>query len=629
MLRSLRFSLTGLPATMASGLVVLACVGCGSSTDAGAFKDPSADGGPTTDADGADGATDGGPGVDGATDTASDVCAPGKTENGGCGKCGTHLRVCNANATWSEWSACANENGVCAPGEADQQTCTDGGKKTRVCTASCTWGTFSACTGGTVCTSGQSDEEACGNCGKRLRVCSASGTWSDWSSCNGEGVCAAGSKDEQVCGLAGKKTRTCLTSCTWTDFSACVGDVTPCTSGSTEKSVCGNCGESVRVCGSDLTWSDWSTCNNQGTCTIGAKENESCTAGGQRTRSCTDACAWGTWSACPNPGEPTELWAAKGAQPGTTTSTAMALTIERIRLSDRAVVGTIALPIAAAGANKPLTVRSDHLGEGHLLRSQDGHYVTLAGYAAAPGTATPGSTSSTTIPRVIGRINAAGTVDTSTTTTSFSAGAVRGAVTADGSSFYAFGPQNFGLVRVTYGGTGAGTTINTDETGIADFVNGQLWYTRVATSGGTLLSYSPPPTTSSAGTMVLPSDTFSGADPWAFVAFSTTGTPLAGADRVYIADASVEGIQVWVKSTTWTKLKTVTVGSGYETLWLTGFQRGTDFVMFATARATASGATATKVVTFVDPTAATLPAVTTVKTGTATSQYLGVAFAPQ
>src|SRR5690349_7868760 len=78
-------------------------------------------------------------------------------------------------------------------------------------------------------------------------------------------------------------------------------------------------------------------------------------------------------------------------------------------------LGTINLPTADSGANKALTMSGSASSEGFLALSQNGQYLTLGGYAAAPGVAGIAGTASTAVPRVVGRVDiATGTVDTST-----------------------------------------------------------------------------------------------------------------------------------------------------------------------------------------------------------------------
>src|SRR5215213_8938350 len=76
-----------------------------------------------------------------------------------------------------------------------------------------------------------------------------------------------------------------------------------------------------------------------------------------------------------------------------------------------ALVQSIAMPIAVSGSNKRLTASGSSTTEGMLTRSTDGQYLVLAGYDATPGTASISGTSSSTVNRVVGRVDASGTID--------------------------------------------------------------------------------------------------------------------------------------------------------------------------------------------------------------------------
>ena len=92
---------------------------------------------------------------------------------------------------------------------------------------------------------------------------------------------------------------------------------------------------------------------------------------------------------------------------------------------------------------KSLTLSGLADSEGHLSLSGDGHYVILAGYNAAAGTAGVASTSTSVapvVPRIAASINLAGTVNTTTTFgTAFNTDNVRSAVSNDGGQFWAGG----------------------------------------------------------------------------------------------------------------------------------------------------------------------------------------------
>ena len=86
------------------------------------------------------------------------------------------------------------------------------------------------------------------------------------------------------------------------------------------------------------------------------------------------------------------------------------------------------------------------------------------------------------MPRVVGRVDAAGNVDTSTTPTDFSANNIRGASSTDGTSFWvtgAAGGVRYGLLGASGSLTAVSTTVtNLRSTHIFD---GQLY---VSTSSG-------------------------------------------------------------------------------------------------------------------------------------------------
>ena len=136
-----------------------------------------------------------------------------------------------------------------------------------------------------------------------------------------------------------------------------------------------------------------------------------------------------------------------GSGTGTISANATAVFLEKRKVSDGTLVATIPLPTTAspdAGVAQPFTTTGTSITEGDLSRSADGRYVAIAGYAAVPGTAAP--TNTTTLNRVVARIDAAGNVDTSTVLSFlvggdvvFGGGNPRGAASVDGSGFWVGG----------------------------------------------------------------------------------------------------------------------------------------------------------------------------------------------
>jgi hypothetical protein len=103
-------------------------------------------------------------------------------------------------------------------------------------------------------------------------------------------------------------------------------------------------------------------------------------------------------------------------------------------------LGTIPMPTVASGPDMPLTAAGSVTAEGVLNLSQDCSFLTLTGYTAAPGTPAVSTTTAAAVPRVIGVVDAAGTVDTSTALGDFaSTGAPRSAASTNGLDLWAVG----------------------------------------------------------------------------------------------------------------------------------------------------------------------------------------------
>ena len=119
-------------------------------------------------------------------------------------------------------------------------------------------------------------------------------------------------------------------------------------------------------------------------------------------------------------------------------------------------IQSVALPTTTAEGNHRLTATGQSRSEGLIDRSADGRFVAVTGYDAAPGATGAGGLSLTTTdptqtPRVLGLVDANGTVDT--TTELAGAGAakiIRSATTTTGERLWASG-GNGGIVTATRG----------------------------------------------------------------------------------------------------------------------------------------------------------------------------------
>ncbi len=312
-----------------------------------------------------------------------------------------------------------------------------------------------------------------------------------------------------------------------------------------------------------------------------------------------------------------------------------AVVVQERRVTDGAVQRTITLPVAAATGVNPLTLAGSANSEGHLALSANGRYVTLGGYAAAPGTAMIAASTTATVKRVIGRIDAAGAIDTTTLLDTFSGNNIRGATTDDGTRFWTTGGSN-GVQLAALGSTGASTTISTTVSNLrsVQVVAGQLYTSTGSTNSGV---YAVGTGVSTTGSQVAALLAGTGSVPPHGFAFVDASAVVAGVDRLYIAiNSAVTGganrinIQRWsFNGTTWTidaAFAPVLTGSNVGALGVSAFAEGTGFRVVATATSSSTGAD-NQLVTFVDDGTAT-PAVTSLGSAGASFGFRGVAHSP-
>ena len=157
--------------------------------------------------------------------------------------------------------------------------------------------------------------------------------------------------------------------------------------------------------------------------------------------------------------------------------------------STRSHVQSVAMPTTVSGAQRQLVASGLDVSEGFLTRSVDARYLTLTGFGGNVGTANLSSTTSAAVPRVIGRVDATGNVDTSTALTDFvNTGTPRTAVTTNGTDFWAGGGAsggNGGMFYTTFGST-TSTNIGTMpmQRRSTAIVDGQLYASSQGGMGG-------------------------------------------------------------------------------------------------------------------------------------------------
>jgi hypothetical protein len=310
---------------------------------------------------------------------------------------------------------------------------------------------------------------------------------------------------------------------------------------------------------------------------------------------------------------------------GTLTAAAAPVFIEQRLVSDGGLVGTpISLPTVVPDAGQDLLTEPGLVLIAGLSRSQDGHYLTMAGYNDPVGNPNPANSTSAI---VVARIDSAGNVDTSTQFASgafISANSLRGSVTANGTAFWVGGlgattdggVSTGGIWYIPFGLVG-GTQLSSMSTRLLNITGNQLYGTpeTAGAPAGT-------PSVFSVGTGLPTSgaQTLSGlpglpvigsaASPWAFV-FVQVGASSSGPDTLYVAQSNVTtgvpfGIQRYsLSGGTWSLTATLTLpgpdgGAGVGFRGLTGLKTGPGQVTLLATSVEVGSGSPTRVVAFTD-----------------------------
>ncbi|MEO8379001.1 MAG: DUF5689 domain-containing protein [Acidobacteriota bacterium] len=258
-----------------------------------------------------------------------------------------------------------------------------------------------------------------------------------------------------------------------------------------------------------------------------------------------------------------------------------------------ALVQSVAMPTAVAGANLRLTASGSATTEGFLSRSQDGTILAVPGYDASAGTAS--ITTSTTIPRVMGRVDSGGAIDTSSSyIDAASSGNIRSVASLDGTRYWASGSTQ-GVRTVAHGGSGAATIVSSTATNLRQIgIFGSQLY--IGSGAGTIRMGtvgSGTPITSGNVMTSLPG--FPTAAPTTVngYLFADLDAGVAGVDTLYVADEGSSVISKWcLVGGTWTARGSVALGTARG---LTGSVSGTNVTLFATG-----GGAGTPIVTITD-----------------------------
>jgi hypothetical protein len=222
------------------------------------------------------------------------------------------------------------------------------------------------------------------------------------------------------------------------------------------------------------------------------------------------------------------------------------------------LVQEVSLPTTNVGANFALNESGSATSDANLTRSADGRFLLLTGYSSPIGTASVTNTAAATTNRVIGRIAADGTINTTTRINdAFDANNIRAAASLDGSSFYAVG-ANGGVRYLPLGNSGPTTAISTgNPTNLRtiNFFGGKLYVGASSSSSfGVMQVGTGTPTAANQALTLLPGFPTS-TGPSSFGFFCTDqSSAVPGIDVIYVADDRVStsgttpnggGIQKW------------------------------------------------------------------------------------
>ncbi len=215
------------------------------------------------------------------------------------------------------------------------------------------------------------------------------------------------------------------------------------------------------------------------------------------------------------------------------------------------LVQSIALPTTSTGSQKALTASATATAEGYLNLSTDGQYVLLTGYGADAGTAsvaTSLNTGATPVNRVVGRITAAGVVDTSTALGggAYSAASFRSATSTNGTDIWVSGVTG-GIQYTTFGST-TGVQLNAANTTdrVVEIYGGQL---SAGLANGIANVGTGLPMTAGQ-TLTIPAG-LTPVSPYGFF-FADLDAGVAGIDTAYVADDGVGIIKYSLVAGTWT-----------------------------------------------------------------------------
>jgi len=301
------------------------------------------------------------------------------------------------------------------------------------------------------------------------------------------------------------------------------------------------------------------------------------------------------------------------------------------------LVQSVGLPTSASGSNHRLIASGKAGTEGLLTRSVNNQYLMLTGYDAVVGTASLTTSAAATVARTVGRVDSAGTIDTSTALTDFSDGdKPRSAASTDGTNIWLTcggkaTANSDGVHYTTLGSTtSTQVSITFGDGRQANIFDDQLYISSANTTAVLVGEVgSGTPTSSGQTTTALAGFVDTTGQPEGFFFADLDGSP--GGDTLYLIDESA-GIQKWsLVGGNWSLLNAIAPTS--DTLYgVTGVVSGTTVTLYATGSGASNDAgtlyTLTDSSGFNAPMSGSLSTLATV-TSPGMEAFRGVALAPE
>ncbi|HEX4445293.1 MAG TPA: hypothetical protein VH044_01095, partial [Polyangiaceae bacterium] len=297
------------------------------------------------------------------------------------------------------------------------------------------------------------------------------------------------------------------------------------------------------------------------------------------------------------------------------------------------LVKSTAMPTTLVGSNHRLVSSGTASSEGLISRSVDGKFVVLTGYdSAIPAASSVVASAAATTPRVVGRLDASGNVDTTTALTDYAdANNPRSVASTNGIDFWVTGAAG-GIRKASLGGT-TSTQLSTTVVNLrqVDIFASQLYVTdssgsavRLGTVGSGL------PTTAGQTITNLPGFATSTGSPYAFF-FADLDPTTPGLDTLYVVDDAAGLTKYSLVSNAW--VSNGTVGVATDTYrGLTGVVSGTTVTLYTTRKGGTAATGGGELATITDASgfnAALTGTPTLLATAIANTAFRGVALAPQ